>query len=316
MTTALFTILQSIIALSVYENHPIAKNGRLLVETADNLILKDKARNKELPCKIYYSKTGGPYPEILFSHGFGGNKDSFAVIGQHWASHGYIVIHPTHADGLKRGQGLPKGGLLGKLNNPEAASDRVADLVLILDALDELPKKVPGLKGKIDATQIGVGGHSLGAYTAMLIGGVTIDQGTDTQRSFLDRRVTCILPISAQGTGQQGLTKQSWNALKLPMMTITGTRDRGAGGQGLDWKKEPYQYSPAGNKYLIVIEGANHFSFGGRAGIQNQPITDAVLVSATLFWNGYLKDDKRAMTSLTPANLKLKIKVHCDIEAK
>jgi predicted dienelactone hydrolase len=57
--------------------------------------------------------------------------------------------------------------------------DRVADLVLVLDRLADLPKSVPALNGKIDPTSIGVGGHSFGAYTAMLIGGVAADLGKE-----------------------------------------------------------------------------------------------------------------------------------------
>lgn len=287
-------------------------NKKLIIETADNLILKDDEHSKELHYKVYYPNSGGPYPVILFSHGFGGTKDSFSTIGKQWASEGYVVIHPTHADGMPRTRRIPIGGF----NPIETIAARVGDLTWILDSLDKLHKQVPGLKGKLDTTIIGVGGHSFGAYTAMLIGGVTADLGNEKQRSFHDKRVQAILPISAQGTGQQGLTKKSWDQLTLPMMTITGTRDRGAGQQSVDWKKEPYQYSPPGDKYLIVIEGANHFSFGGRAGIQNQPITDAVTISTTLFWNAYLKNDVTAKKQLKPANLKQLIKVNCDFEAK
>lgn len=284
-----------------------SKEGPLDVETADGLSLSDAARKKELHSKVYYPRSGGPYPVILFSHGFGGNKDAFGPIGQHWASYGYVVIHPSHDDGFGRREADPRkdgdhkladqsrrGRLLGRLNNPEKIGDRVADLVLILDNLDELPKSVPGLKGKIDAKSIGVSGHSFGAYTAMLIGGVTVDLGKDQGQSFFDNRVKCILPISGQGTGQQGLTEKSWDALKLPMMTITGTRDQGAGGQGVEWKKEPYKYSPAGHKFLVVIDGANHFSFGGGLGGRGGGVSDIVKLCSTHFWDAYLKDSEAA----------------------
>ena len=287
---------------------PIKSNeGPHTVETADSVSLKDAARKKELSCKVYYPKTDGPFPVILFSHGFGGNKDAFALIGKHWASHGYVVIHPTHADGLVRRKPEPtkddddtsaplprRGGLLGGLNDPQKIGDRVADLVLILDNLDDLPKSVAGLNGKIDSKLIGVGGHSFGAYTAMLIGGVTADLGKVNGKSFLDKRVRCILPISGQGTGQQGLTDKSWDALKLPMMTITGTRDQGVGGQGVEWKKEPYKYSPAGDKFLVVIDGASHLSFGGGLGARGGDITDIVKLCSTHYWDAYLKDSETA----------------------
>jgi len=178
------------------------------------------------------------------------------------------------------------------LNDPKAIGDRVADLVLVLDYLERLPQSVPGLRGKLDGKRIGVGGHSFGAYTAMLIGGVTVDLGTDKAKSFRDKRVQCILPISAQGTGQQGLTPPSWKELKLPMMTVTGTRDRGSRGQGVDWKQQPYRYSPPGDKFLVVIDGANHFSFGGGLGVGSNAIVDCVKLVSTHFWDTFLKELK------------------------
>jgi predicted dienelactone hydrolase len=304
-----------------------SKAGPLAVES-EEFVVKDAARKKDLSCKVHYPKSGGPYPVILFSHGFAGNKDSFGVMGKHWAGHGYVVIHPTHADGRER-RGVPAkgdegdtverpklGGLQAGLSDPAKIADRVADLATIIDQLETLPKAVAGLGGKIDAMTIGVGGHSFGAYTAMLIGGVTADLGKETGRSFLDKRVKCILPVSAQGTGQQGLTQKSWDALKLPMMTITGTRDQGAGKQGVDWKKEPFKYSPAGDKYLVVIDGANHLSFGGGLGARNAYITDAVKLSSTHFWDSYLKGTETAKKYLQSDQLEKDTGGKCKLERK
>ncbi|GAB4183898.1 MAG: hypothetical protein Fur0032_24870 [Terrimicrobiaceae bacterium] len=59
------------------------------------------------------------------------------------------------------------------------------------------PYPLKSFKNRLDATRIGVGGHSFGAYTAMLLGGVTADLGGVKARRFADPRVRCILPISA-----------------------------------------------------------------------------------------------------------------------
>ena len=294
---------------AAFADAPAPTHGPLEVEIADDRTLRDAARGKDVPYRVSFPKDDGEYPLIVFSHGFGGNKDAFATVSRHWASHGYFVIQPTHADGLARRDGdgnaggatrgrLRAGGLVAGLNDPDRIADRVADLVLILDSLAEIVKATPGLEGRIDAKRIGVGGHSFGAYTAMLIGGVTVDLGGEKDRSFRDRRVTCILPISAQGTGQQGLTEASWAGLTIPMMTMTGTRDQGVGGQGVEWKKEPYTFSPPGAKYLVVIDGANHFSFGGGLGVRSSGVTDVVKLTSTLFWDAHLKDSKTARAYL------------------
>lgn len=281
------------------------------IETEKGLMIRDGVRKKDLRCTVHYPKDGGPFPVILFSHGFGGDQNAFASVGRHWASCGYVVIHPTHRDGQDRrarnadpidpereNTGSRFAGLMRGLNDPEAIGDRVADLVVVLDNLETLPRNVQGLEGRIDAKRIGVGGHSFGAFTAMLIGGVTVDLGGEKARSFRDKRVQCILPISAQGTGQQGLTKTSWKDLKLPMMTVTGTLDRGSRGQGIDWKKEPYRYSPPGDKFLVVIDGANHFSFGGGLGPRSGNIVDCVKRVSTHFWDAYLKESAASVKYL------------------
>lgn len=304
------------------------KEGQFAVEVADGLSLEDRERPRKLSVKVYYPKTGGPFPVIVFSHGFGADKDAFGPIGKHWASHGYVVIHPSHDDGIGRTRGGAaseldesanggrRSGLTAKLNNPTIISGRVEDLVLVLDRLEELPKLNPGLSGKLDLKTIGIAGHSFGAYTTMLIGGVTVDLGGEKGKSFLDKRVKCILPISAQGTGQQGLTEKSYDALKLPMLTITGTRDRGVGGQAVDWRMEPFRYSPKGDKYLVVIEGAGHVSFGGGLRGRDDGVTEVVKLCSTHFWDAYLKDSASAKNYLQSGDLVKDVAGKCRLEKK
>lgn len=308
----------------------MARPGLLAVETIDlELKRAQEGAAGALLVRVHFPKAGGPYPVVLFSHGFGGNRESFAPIGQHWASHGCVVIHPSHADGLGRqamgaggeeqdapsGRGR-RGGLLGSLNDPARISGRVGDLVLVLDSLGELPKLAPGLVDKVDAKAIAVAGHSFGAYTAMLLGGVTVDLGKEKAKSFRDERVHCVVAISGQGTGQQGLTRTSWDALQLPMMTLTGTRDRGAGGQDVEWKKEPFTFAPEGDKYLVVIEGANHVSFGGALGPRGSTITDIVKRSTTHFLEAHLKGSEQAKAYLQSDRLVTDAAGKCTLERK
>jgi hypothetical protein len=137
----------------------------------------------------------------------------------------------------------------------------------------------------------------------MLVGGVTADLGGEKNKTYLDRRVKCILPISAQGTGQQGLTDKSWDTLKLPMMTITGTRDRGAGGQGAGLEEGAVRAQPAGDKYLVVIDGANHVSFGGGLGPRGDDVVACVALAGTHFWDAYLKDSATSKEYLLAGRL-------------
>src|SRR5437868_12994005 len=63
-----------------------------------NAVLHDQQRNKDLEMVIEYPTRGGPHPVIIFSHGYGGSKDSYAALTEFWTSHGYVCIKPSHAD--------------------------------------------------------------------------------------------------------------------------------------------------------------------------------------------------------------------------
>ncbi len=281
-------------------------------ESAD-FDLRDEARARGIECRVYYPESGTSLPLIVFSHGFGADRTAFEVVARHWAQGGYVVVLPSHIDGAGKsaGKSLPPAPavqsagqpapvasrLQSMLGDPVKTENRVEDVLLVMSETAQLVAAVPALKNRIDTGRIGVGGHSFGAYIASLLGGVTVDIGGQSARSFADERVRCILPISAQGTGQQGLTETSWQKLAKPMMTITGSRDQGAGGQTADWKKQPYEYSPAGDKFLLFVEGANHVSFGGYGGRDNS-FTPVVKAATLAFWNAYLKDDAAAKASL------------------
>uniref|UniRef100_A0A7C4LPW6 Acetylhydrolase n=1 Tax=Schlesneria paludicola TaxID=360056 RepID=A0A7C4LPW6_9PLAN len=215
-----------------------------------DIVLKDDRRARALECRVYTPEKGDKLPLILFSHGFGADKTAFELVSRHVAARGYVVVHPSHQDGVGKSAGRSggmdreallrqirgRGGLAALLSDQSRVEGRLADLLFVMDHPDQLIAAVPELAGRLDASRIGVGGHSFGAFTVSLLGGVTVDLGGQRARSFKDERVKCILPISGQGTGQQGLTDKSWDTLKLPMMTITGSRDRGAGARGRSGK--------------------------------------------------------------------------------
>ncbi len=194
------------------------------------------------------------------------------------------------------------------LTDPEGWNNRAADISFIIDSLGEIEKMTPEVRGKMDYERIGLGGHSFGAYTSQIIGGATIIvPGSDQVISYRDGRVKAILPLSPQGVGQMGLHENSWEAMTLPMMIMSGSEDKGALGQPPEWRMTPFQRVPAGDKYCVFIEGANHFSFCGRLGAlllrlggeevdwaEQARITNYVKIASTAFWDAYLKDEQGA----------------------
>lgn len=221
--------------------------------------LHDDARGRDVSLTIDYPIAAGPHPLIVFSHGFGATGRAYVGLSSHWASNGYIVIKPTHA-----ADASVKLADVG----PSTFADRAADVKFVLDSLPALQQKYPELQGKIDTAKIAVGGHSLGALTAMLIGGLRTAGG----KSYADPRVKAVIAMSPQGPRESwGLTKDSWAEMHGPVLYMTGDRDKGIDdSETPEWRRQAFELSPAGDKWLVFIQGAGHLAFTGRLGVMPQ----------------------------------------------
>ncbi len=319
------------------QESPFSNAGPLKVVVVDSVTLKDDTRGRTIETLVRYPSGPGSFPVIVFSHGALSNKEAFGPASEHWASHGYVVIHPNHADARsgtntggmrrirfggeqesggtdegkpnrtnsnqqanRRGAGLVIGGLGGGANMGRI--ERIKDITSVLDSLDQVETQIPSLKGRLNRDAIAVAGHSFGAYVAQCHGGVkTLIEGK--LENLSDPRVKCVVPISAQAESESyGLTAESWTDASTPAMHITGTRDRSApdrpGGQFGDasTKVIPFERSPQGGKYLLIIEDATHVSFGGRMGRLRGGADAAGLTKSVslAFLEAYLKQDVEA----------------------
>ena len=224
-------------------------------------VVRDAERGQDVAFSVEYPTRPGPYPLIIFSHGFGAQRNAYVGLSSHWASQGYVVIKPAHSDSGR----LQRDNVEQAWRNQTPADwrNRAADVKAILDGLDRIEESYPELKGKVDRAKIGVGGHSYGAFTAMLIGGArTFPGGT----SYADPRVKAIVAMSPQGPSPTfGLTEESWKDVTVPSLFMTGTEDRGmSDDETPEWRRRAFELAPAGDKWLVVLEGVRHASFTGR----------------------------------------------------
>jgi predicted dienelactone hydrolase len=274
------------------------------VRTIEKLVLHDATRKKDIPLKIYYPVGAGPFPVIVFSHGAWASKDSYSALGQYWAAHGYVSIHPSHADSRKDSD--TRGTLPDTISDPQAWEDRPKDISFVLDSLGLIEKKKRALRGKLDRTRIGVGGHSFGAYTAEAVAGATVTMpGKTHPQSFADKRVRAFVVMSPQGTGEMGLTDHSWDHIRVPMFLMYGTRDFGTQRRTPTWRSQPFYYSPPGDKYDLVLDGATHLTFVGpiQEGAPVTPLFECVEIASQAFWDAYLKDDVKAKQLLSKVGI-------------
>jgi predicted dienelactone hydrolase len=224
-------------------------------------VVRDTERNQDVVFTVEYPTRPGSYPLIVFSHGFGATRGAYVGLSSHWASQGYVVIKPAHSDSGK----LQSSSALEAWRDQTPADwrNRVRDIKTILDGLDRVEENYPELKGKIDRTKIAAGGHSYGAFTAMLLAGAKTFPGAV---SYADPRVKAIVAMSPQGPSETfGLTNDSFSDVRVPVLFMTGTFDRGlADSETPEWRRQAFELAPAGDKWLIVMEGLRHASFTGR----------------------------------------------------
>jgi predicted dienelactone hydrolase len=295
---------------------------------SQDLVLRDEKRQKDLEVRVRYPAVAqgapGRFPFVVFSHGAGGSRDAFPDLTAHWASHGYIVVLPTHADSiqLRRRNGDDLSALrrdLDSLRRDVKPLDRLADLVFLLDSIGIIQDRIEGLRdrngdGRVDRDRIGMAGHSAGALTAQMAAGVKVRGAVPgallEARSVGDPRIDAAILVSGQGTTNRMFTDQSWSELSKPMLVITGSKDIAAiGSETPASRREPYEKAKPGDKYLVFIEGATHSSYQGKGpGLRldrEQPpdaeltmITSVTSSSTLAFLDMYLKDDRGARAYL------------------
>lgn len=253
--------------------------------------LHDAARNRDIEIDIEYPTKEGPYPILIFSPEYGGTRAGYVALSAFWAGHGYVVMKLSHADaGATRAamdrineerraaaEEMRRTGRRGR--NQQASQqqpmtfrpdptqaweseqtsqdwqNRVADVRFVIDSLPRLIEQYPEIKDRADTTKIGVGGHNYGALTALMT-------------AETDPRVKVVEAMSPPGPlAGRGLTRESYAAIHVPTLFLTGTRDFGAvQSEDAMWRKQAFDLSAPGDKWYVSINGAGRSAFTGNVG--------------------------------------------------
>jgi dienelactone hydrolase len=106
--------------------------------------------------------TDGPYPVVLFSHGFAGYPEQSANLVTHLASWGFVVVAPDHVE-------RSLSGLLGTASQGVDAREDPEVLSAALDAaVADAERDGSPLADLLDVDRVAVSGHSAGASAAYL----------------------------------------------------------------------------------------------------------------------------------------------------
>jgi dienelactone hydrolase len=206
--------------------------------------------------------SGGPFPLIVFAHGYNVTPAAYAGLLRSWARAGYVVAAPTFP---LTNPGAPGGPDEGDVVNQPADVRFVIDQLLWADAKPGL------LGGLIDPHKIAVAGHSDGAITAAEVAYNTCCR---------DTRISAAIVMAGAAIGVPG--GSYFPPASAPMLAVQGGADHSNNPQnslGL------YTGDGGGPKYLLDLPGASHegpFMDGGRA-------ADVVHQATIDFLGRYLK---------------------------
>ncbi len=266
----------------------------------------DAKRDREVPVKIYYPKTGnGPFPIIIFSHGLGGSRDGYAYLGNHWVSHGYVCVHVQHVGSDSAvWQDVPPAERMAALRraalNLDNAVNRPRDISFAIDQLTKLNSDDSLFKHRLDLERIGVAGHSFGGYTTLAVAGEVFFGVTGTEHSYADPRVKATIAMSAPAPLNKRDLDASFAKIKIPIFHMTGTRDDSPIGETkAEDRRISFDHIKNAPEYLVIFKDADHMVFSGRTAGMGNGERDAffqkfILSGSTAFWNAYLKRDTTA----------------------
>ncbi len=211
--------------------------------------------------------TDGPFPLVIVSHGYPGNRFLMSHLTENLASKGFIVVSIDHKDSTYDDQ---KGFASTLYNRP-------FDQLFVLSEMDRLGRRGSGsfLAGIVDAGRTGIVGYSMGGYGAVnVIGGgystasatlsgappnrLLADRGAanPAYQKSMDARIKAAIAIAPWGM-QVGL----WDAdglkgIKTPVLFVAGSLDDVAGYE--KGTKAIYAGAVNADRYLLTFLNANH----------------------------------------------------------
>jgi fermentation-respiration switch protein FrsA (DUF1100 family) len=281
------------------------ETGPYSIAVAEGIEIDAPSENRRVLLRIAYPERGGPFPLVVLSHGGGCIGGSYSAVGDHWASHGYVVIQPTHPDSASLGFDM---ATVEPRQMEGIIRQRVADMSIVIDQLQAVEQAVPSLADKIDSSRLVAAGHSMGGATALTATGMVLENPFSKQRvESAEDRYDALLLLSEPGHNPT-LPEEPWEFINLPTFVYTGTYDRGS--ESGENSRIPFQYNivnmrpdPIPPKHHLWVEGVDHFLGGAwcrvaRDGSYDSEALDILRGVSTSFLDAYTKDDDEARSFL------------------
>ncbi|GAK53166.1 hypothetical protein U14_04426 [Candidatus Moduliflexus flocculans] len=280
--------------------NPLAISAGFAPQIID-LTVHDSEREREIPLRIYLPAEKTPVPIVLFSHGLGGSREQCVYLGHHWAGRGYVAVfvqHPGSDVSVWRDKPFAERlTTLKQAANAENFLHRINDIHVVLDVLERWNADPNSpFAGRLDVAAIGMSGHSFGAITTQAVSGQQFPIG---QKIATEPRIHAAIMFSPSSP-RRGDLKRAFGKVNIPWMLMTGTNDVSAiNDTDVASRLAVFPALPPGDKYEVVLYGAEHSAFTdralpGEAEARNPNHHRVILALSAAFWDAYLRGNMAA----------------------
>lgn len=217
------------------------------------------------------------YPLVVLSHGYTGYRTIMYYLGEHLASHGYVVAAIDHTDSTHAEVDIAKAPFAGFFST---LLNRSRDQQFVLSYFKQKNSRLQNL---VNAEQAAVIGFSMGGFGAInTIGGCynftpsTVAAFTGTTDSAAQAQIQQLLNSCAGGQYTDVKVDASWKAaiaiapwggqhqlfaesalakITVPTLYLAGDLDDISGYNGIKWL---FDNTGSADKYLLTLHQARH----------------------------------------------------------
>ena len=210
------------------------------------------------------------YPLVVLSHGYTGYRTIMFYLGEHLASHGYVVVGIDHTDSTTGDVDFENAPFAGF---PSTLINRARDQQFVLDYFTSAESD---LAKAVDSDNASVIGYSMGGFGAVnTVGGCyKFNQQSLQAFGFPEPAAKALVPVFNSCNAGRDKVDSRWkamvayapwgqvqnlhqsDAIQVPSLYVTGDHDDISGyEQGV---KKLFEQSGAKDSFMLVYENARH----------------------------------------------------------
>lgn len=206
------------------------------------------------------ASSDGPFPLVVISHGYPGNRFLMSHLGETLASRGYAVLALDHTDSTYSDQAAFGSTLYNRPLDQRFAVQAMAD--------------DPEMAGLVDADRAAVIGYSMGGYGALVLGGAGLAEGvlqspfappqdllaahvmgSEAHQALPDPRIRAVISIGPWGRNFGLWDDAGLAGLQVPALFMIGDRDEVSGPAAL---RAIFEGTTGTTRHLLSFLNAGH----------------------------------------------------------